>query len=265
MAIEYESSSSDSDDDYDITAHIQHLNLGRRHHKDDYDDTTTSRGRQPGNENVRLNFGQYGTSRKQNLRHIPACSNEVNFQARVQDRTSNTRPSSAHRIASSKSADRDIDIDRMKPHPKTDRFHKDKSLTGITVYEIDGKPVEKGAGVFAFKDRKSLAKHDGKCKRNTEHAKCFREIHGKCPEETKGLVATGMSNSKETGLKFNSWTFNDRTKPYVNPEFYGKNTTKEAGKVEQHVTRRAIKAWDEADCPTENWEFSTSRALDKQY
>ena len=251
-----ETSSSDDDDD-DLIIKFRSTGLGQRGYRNE-----PARRAPERNEPVRMHYGDYGSSRKQNLRQIPSCANECSFQQVPPNSKPASRPNSSHRIANNRQRERDIYVDRMVPHAKTDKYDKDKDLIGLNIYEMGGKPMVKDAGVFALKNPDSLQKHAKKCERDTQHARCFREITGMCPEDAKGVVATGYANKKGQGLKFNSTTFNDKRQPHLNSDYYDKKPPKrEAGRVERDVTRKAIHDWSESKCPTENWEYPTSKAV----
>ena len=253
--------SSEDVDDFDLILQLESTGLGPTNYRREPARRAPERRYEP----VRMHYGDYGSSRKQNLHQIPSCDNECSFQQVPQSSRPASRPNSSHKIANHRQKERDIYVDRMVPHAKTDKYDKDKDLIGLNLYEMGGKPMVKDAGVFALKNPESLHTHAGKCKRDTQHARCFREITGMCPEDAKGVVATGYANRKGQGLKFNSTTFNDKRQPHLNSDFYDEKPPKrEAGRVERDVTRRAIRAWSESKCPTENWEYPTSKAVERR-
>ena len=213
------------------------------------------------NDTVCLKFGDFGSVEKQNIRNFSQCSNEVNFQ-HVPVKKTSKQPSSAYKIKARKSSykNRDLSIKYMKPHVKTVPYKKRKNLIGTVVYERGGQPVAKHTGVFGFQKPR---KHANACKASTQHARCYKALYGRCPEEEDGLVAIGFSNHKEEGLRFNSSTLNDKDQPYLNTNYYKEGKNRQAGKVEQRVIKKAIRAWEKAGCPTTDWKFRTRRVLDK--
>lgn len=145
---------------------------------------------------------------------------------------------------------------KLKPHEKTDPYKKDRNLIGGVVYGRGGEPIEKGTAVFAFKDPQALECHAGICKPDTQHARLYKEMYGKCPEEEKDLVANGFAyNHDEGGLFFNSSTLNDKSMPYLDKKRYSKNESRVAGEVAQEMIRNCTDKWMEDNCPID-WAYS---------
>lgn len=130
-------------------------------------------------------------------------------------------------------------------------------MIGEVVYGRRGKPAEKDTAVFAFKDPQALECHAGKCNPDTQHARLHRECYGKCPEKEKGLVATGFA-FKDGNLVFNSNTFNDNSKPYLDQRRYTKHQTREAGKDAQEMIRSCTDDWMSQNCP-KDWSYSLQK------
>lgn len=145
----------------------------------------------------------------------------------------------------------------FKPHPKSDPFKKDSDLIGEAVYGREGKPLEGNVAEFGLKEPKQLDCHAGKCKPDTQHARLHKELYGKCPEDESGLVATGFAYKKQEGeFAFNSNTFNDNRKPYLDSMKYKTEPTRTAGPHAQMALKDALTQWKEDNCPKGNWSFN---------
>lgn len=144
----------------------------------------------------------------------------------------------------------------MTPHKKSAPFKKDRDLMGEVVYGREGRPLK--TAEFGLKAPEDLKYHDGICNRNTKHAKLHRELYGKCPEEEDGLVAVGYSYQKDIGLVFNSQTFNDISRPYLDKKRYRRGVTNVAGKHAQEQITNCTNAWMEDNCPSD-WTYSPQK------
>ena len=214
---------------------------------------------------VHLIFKDFGCTEKRDLNNFPSCSNEVNFQQGSDQNQTSDR--CAHRIVvrdTSASHNDDMAINFMKPHPNTDSYDKDKDLIGLVVYGRHGKQVKEGTGEFGFKDPKELKQHANVCKPDTQHARCYKELYGRCPEEENRLVASGFANKKKYGLKFNSTTLNDKDQSYLDSNYYKPEKSRQVGQAEQDVIENTVDAWTKDGCPKSNCVYSTNTAVEKK-
>jgi len=191
------------------------------------------------------NGGDFGLGR---MKINPVC-NEVNFVRGDQGKLS-------IRDAGSERSE-DWPIRGFKPHPKSAPCKKDRDLIALATFGREGRPLQDNYALFGFKEPKHLEQHAGKCNPDTQHARLHRELYGKCPEDENKLAAVGFAfKSKEGDFAFNSNTFNDNTKKYLDKAKYRLKNTRTAEHTVQREIRKATEQWREDNCPTENWSYT---------